>query len=56
MWTGKEKGDLKNFTRVDLTSGKLLGKMSDTYYPYFTADGNAFIKFDGKNIYRYLTN
>lgn len=56
VYTGKSPAEYTDFVRLDLGSGAILGKMKDTAYPFFTPDGNAFIKFDGAKIMRYKTN
>ncbi len=55
VWTGKELGDMNKFVRVDTETGVINGKQEDTYRPWFTADGNEFVKFDGNKILRYKT-
>lgn len=55
VWVGSKPGDLKDFVRVDLQSGAILGKMKATPYPFFTPDGEAFVKFDGGKMMRFKT-
>lgn len=55
VWTGKEPGDLKKFIRLDIETGTILGKIDDTYHPWFTEDGEEFVKFDGGKILRFKT-
>lgn len=55
MWVGKDKFDFRDFIRIDLNDGKILGKQKDTSYPYFTEDGEYVIKFDEEKVMRYKT-
>lgn len=55
VWTGKSPEERNEFIRLDLNDGKILGKMEDTAYPFFTPDGEEFIKFNGEKIMRYKT-
>jgi outer membrane protein assembly factor BamB len=52
------KESVKNqtdFVRIDLKTGALLGRAPDAPYPYFTKDGEYFLKFDGAKVMRYRT-
>jgi hypothetical protein len=40
---------------MDIASGTIYGKQTDTYKPWFTPDGEEFVKLDGQKIYRYKT-
>lgn len=55
IWTGKKPGEHSEFIRLDLNDGKILGKIEDTPYPFFTPDGEAFVKFAGEKVMRYKT-
>ena len=55
VWTGKDVFSLRKFIRLDIETGKIYGKIDDTYHPYFTPDGDSFIKFDGGKMYRFKT-
>ena len=55
VWTGKNLAEKSKFVRVDLANGKLIGKIDDTFYPYFTLDGSEFTKFIGQKLWRYKT-
>jgi outer membrane protein assembly factor BamB len=55
VWTGKAPGELNEFMRLDLTTGKVLGKIKNVRYPHFTPNGAYFIKFDGAKIFKYNT-
>lgn len=54
VWIGDDIYHLNEFLCFDPLTGKISGKMKDTAYPYFTASGDAFVKFDGnKAMLRY---
>ncbi len=54
VWIGENITNLNTFICFDPLTGKIAGKMKDTAYPYFSASGDAFIKFDGnKEMLRY---
>jgi len=55
VWTGKNLEERSKFVRVDLGNGKLIGKIDDTFHPYFTMDGSEFTKFIGQKLWRYKT-
>jgi hypothetical protein len=55
VWTGKDVFQHRKFVRLDTETGNLFGKLDDTPHPYFTPDGNSFIKFDGGKMYRFKT-
>lgn len=55
VWNGKEPGERSAFVRIDMSTGTITGKMTDTPSPYFTLDGDAFIKFEKEKITRYKT-
>jgi len=55
VWTGKDVFKHNKFIRMDIETGTIFGKIDDTFHPYFTPDGEAFIKFDGGKMYRYKT-
>ena len=53
IWTGSAEDDWEDFALVNIESGKLLGKIKDTRFPYFDESGSSFIKFDGNDVIRY---
>lgn len=55
-WIGDNIYNLNTFLCFDPLTGKIAGKMKDTAYPYFTESGDAFVKFDGQEMFRYKTN
>lgn len=55
VWVGKSIFERNKFIRMDIENGTIYGKMADTYKPWFSADGEEFIKFDGQKIFRYKT-
>ncbi len=55
VWVGKNLAERSKFVRVDLGNGKLIGKIDDTFNPYFTEDGAEFTKFIGQKLWRYKT-
>lgn len=55
VWVGKSLFDRNKFIRMDIASGTIYGKQTDTYKPWFTPDGEEFVKLDGQKIYRYKT-
>ena len=55
VWTGKDVFSHRKFIRLDIENGKIYGKIDDTPHPYFTPDGDSFIKFDGGKMYRFKT-
>ncbi|MBS1634943.1 MAG: PQQ-binding-like beta-propeller repeat protein [Bacteroidetes bacterium] len=55
VWIGKSPEERNRFIRLDLESGKILGKISDTHRPWFTPDGEEFVKFDDQKMFRYKT-
>lgn len=55
VWVGKSIDDRNRFIRMDIEKGTIYGKMQDTYKPWFTIDGEEFVKFDGQKIFRYKT-
>lgn len=56
LWTGKKPDDRNKFIRFNLETGAIEGGIEDTYYPYFTEDGNEFIKKKDQVLFRYRTN
>ncbi|CAG0988148.1 hypothetical protein FLAV_02152 [Flavobacteriales bacterium] len=52
---GKSEEEQNAFIRLDINSGKILGNITKTTYPYFTEDGEEFIKYDGQKVLRYKT-
>jgi outer membrane protein assembly factor BamB len=57
VWIGDKIDDLNSFICFDPLTGKIAGKMQDTRYPYFTSNGDAFVKFDGnKGMLRFKIN
>ncbi|MFN0031608.1 MAG: PQQ-binding-like beta-propeller repeat protein [Flavobacteriales bacterium] len=56
VYTGKEPGDLTQFIRFNLATGAIEGGIKDTPNPYFTVDGNEFIKKKDQVFYRFRTN
>lgn len=55
VWVGKSTDDRNKFVRMNIEDGKIYGKMSDTYRPWFTPDGEEFVKLDGQKFFRYKT-
>ena len=55
VWTGKDQFNLEEFVRVDMANGKILGKMKNAPYPFFTPDGEYIITFDGARVMRFKT-
>ncbi|MBC7382357.1 MAG: PQQ-binding-like beta-propeller repeat protein [Bacteroidia bacterium] len=55
VWAGSDIFSLEDFVRFDLASGQILSKMKDTSYPYFSNDGEEFVKFKGDQYARYKT-
>jgi outer membrane protein assembly factor BamB len=55
VWVGKSLEDRNKFVRMDIEKGTIYGKMSDTYRPWFTPDGEEFVKLDGQKMFRYKT-
>jgi len=54
VWIGDNISNLNTFLCFNPSTGKVLAKMDDTAYPYFTPTGNALVKFNGnKEIIRY---
>ena len=53
IWTGSAEDDWEDFALVNIESGKLLGKIKDTRFPFFDESGSSFIKFDGNDVIRY---
>ncbi len=56
LWTGKKPEERNEFIRFNLETGAIEGAIEDTYHPYFTPDGNEFIKKDDNVLLRYKTN
>jgi outer membrane protein assembly factor BamB len=56
VWTGKKSDDICRFIRFNLQSGAIEGvQEEDTYNPYFSPDGNEFIRKSGNTLSRYRT-
>ena len=55
VWTGSDIFSLEDFVRFDLNSGKIISKMKDTPNPFFSEDGEEFLKIDGEKYFRYKT-
>ncbi len=55
VWTGSDVFSLEDFVRFDLNNGQIISKMKDTPYPFFSEDGEEFIKFKGEQYFRYKT-
>jgi len=54
VWIGDDIYNLNSFLCFDPLTGKIAGKIKDTAYPYFSENGDAFIKFNGnKEMLRY---
>ncbi len=56
VYTGKEPGELTQFIRFNIETGAIEGGIKDTPSPYFTFDGNEFIKKKDQVFYRFKTN
>lgn len=57
VWTGKKADDACQFIRFNLQTGAIEGKQEEeTYNPYFSPDGNEFIRKSGNTLSRYRTN
>jgi len=57
VWTGKKPDDICQFIRFNLQTGVIEGiQKEDTYNPYFSPDGNEFIRKSGNTLTRYRTN
>jgi len=54
-YTKESIQNLTRFVRIDLKNGSLMGKANETPYPYFTNDGEGFIRFDGSKVFKYRT-
>jgi|694.fasta_scaffold06193_7 outer membrane protein assembly factor BamB len=56
VWCGKKSDDRCRFIRFNLQSGAIEGiQEEDTYNPYFSPDGNEFIRKSGNTLSRYRT-
>lgn len=55
VWTGKDADDWSQFIRFNIETGAIEGGIKDTGYPYFSPDGNDFIKKDNNVLMRYST-
>jgi outer membrane protein assembly factor BamB len=56
VWTGKKSDDINQFMRFNLQTGAIEGiQKEDTYNPYFSPDGNEFIRKSGNSLFRYRT-
>lgn len=51
----KNNGYMEEFLRVDLSDGKLMGKIKDCAFPYFTDDGEYFFMRDKNEIVKFRT-
>lgn len=56
LWTGKKPDERNKFIRFNLETGAIEGGIDDTYYPYFSDDGNEFIKKKDQSLFRFRTN
>ena len=55
LWTGEKPEEINEFIRFNLATGAIEGKMEDTPNPYFSPDGNEFIKVKKDVLSRYRT-
>lgn len=55
LWTGKKPEERNQFIRFNMENGQVEGMIKETPYPYFTGDGNEFIKKSGSVLSRYRT-
>lgn len=55
VWVGKSRDDRHKFVRMNIADGTIYGKIADTYRPWFTPDGEEFVKLDGQKLFRYKT-
>lgn len=55
LWVGKKPDEINAFIRFNLESGAIEGKIEDTPHPYFSPDGNEFIKVKDDVLARYST-
>jgi len=56
IYTGEKPENRNEFIRFNLETGAIEGKIKDTPSPYFTFDGNEFIKKKDQTFFRYKTN
>ncbi len=56
IYTGEKPEKRNEFIRVNLETGAIEGKIKDTPSPYFTFDGNEFVKKKDQTFYRFKTN
>ena len=57
VWNDDNIFDLKGFIALDPISGTVYGKQKDTRYPYFSSNGDYFIKFNGnKEVLKFRIN
>jgi len=56
VWTGKKPDEINEFIRFNLETGAVEGGIKDTGYPYFSYDGNEFVKKKDNILYRFKTN
>ena len=56
VWTGKDIDDMNEFVRLDLSNGKILGKLKGCYKPRFNTTGDHFLRFNDEVITLYKTN
>lgn len=55
VWVGKSIFERNKFVRMDIKTGTIYGKMSETYRPWFTEDGEEFVRLYDQKIFRYKT-
>jgi outer membrane protein assembly factor BamB len=56
VYTGEKPEKRNEFIRLNIETGAVEGKIKDTPSPYFTFDGNEFIKKKDQVFYRFKTN
>ncbi|MFZ4784202.1 MAG: PQQ-binding-like beta-propeller repeat protein [Flavobacteriales bacterium] len=55
VWNGSKDDDIHQFIRFNLETGAIEGMIRDTYHPYFSPDGNQFIRMSKGVLSRYNT-
>ncbi|MFM2000476.1 MAG: hypothetical protein RL204_2423 [Bacteroidota bacterium] len=55
LWVGKKPEEINEIIRFNIETGAIEGKIEDTPHPYFSPDGNEFIKVKDNVLARYRT-